>query len=585
MQDTGSSHRLAAILAADMVGYSRLMGEDERGTLARLKTHRIELIDPSIEKNNGRIIKTTGDGMLVEFASVLDAVQAAVEIQRRMGRRNADVPANRRIEFRVGINLGDIILEDGDIFGDGVNIAARLEAQSDPGGICISRGIRDQLGDKLDVGFEDLGPLELKNIMRPVHAYRVLLNVSAAGSGMPEESQADTELDKPVIVVLPLLNMSGDAEQEFFADGLTEDILTELSRFRDLVVISRTSSFAFKGRNVSVQSVASELGAKYALEGSVRKAGNRVRITVQLIDAEADKHIWAEKYDRELEDIFAIQDEVTSSIVATLSSRMEAVTQERAKRKRPESMAAYECLLTGKRLHHSSNREANEQALSYLNRAIALDPNYAHAHAWRACVLGQGWVHGWCENEEETWNEVLGELEVARSLDDEDSDVHRILAATNLLRNDFDRSLYHQNKALTLNPNDDLIVVQHGELLSWTGQPDEGAKWVRKAMRINPYFPERFWNHLGRAQFIGHHYEDAVNSFRKLTVPDFTHHAFMAAGYAYLGDRVAAKGHAEEVLRLNPDFTISGYMESLHYKHESDAEHHREGLRKAGLPS
>ncbi len=577
-----NTQKLAAILAADMVGYSRLMGEDEKGTLARLKTHRLELIDPALEKNNGRIIKTTGDGMLVEFTTVVDAVQAAVEIQRRMAKRNSDVPANRRIEFRIGINLGDIIFEDGDIFGDGVNIAARLEAQSDAGGICISRSVHDQLGNKLDVAFEDMGSLDLKNIGRPIQAFRVLINSS--GSSPSEQMTAEQEADKPSIVVLPLLNMSGDPEQEFFTDGLTEDILTELSRFRDLIVISRTSSFAYKGKNVSVQTVAQELGVRYALEGSVRKAGNRVRITVQLVDAIADKHIWAEKYDRDYEDIFAIQDEVTSAIVATLPSRMEAATQERAQRKRPENLAAYECLLTGKRLHHRSNRESNKQALEMLGRAIALDPNYAHAHAWRACVLGQGWAQNWYEDSDATMLEIQSELEKARALDDEDSDVHRILAAANLIQNEFDKAVYHQNRAVSLNPNDDLIVVQMGEMLSWTGQPDEGVKWIKKAMRLNPYFPERFWNHLGRAQFIGHHYEDSLNSFRQLSTPDHTHHAFMAANYAYLGDMVAAKGYANEVMRLNPDFTITSYMDTLHYKHDADADHHREALVKAGLP-
>ena len=581
MDAIGNTHKLAAILAADMVGYSRMMSEDERGTLARLKTHRIELIDPTIEKNSGRIIKTTGDGMLVEFATVVDAVQAAVEIQRRMAKRNSDVPANGRIEFRIGINLGDIIFDDGDIFGDGVNIAARLETQSDAGGICISRSVHDQLSNKLDVDFEDMGALDLKNIGRPIQAFKVLINSSktSATTIVP-----DQEAEKPVIVVLPLLNMSGDPEQEFFTDGLTEDILTELSRFRDLIVISRTSSFAYKGKKVSVQTVAQELGARYALEGSVRKAGNRVRITVQLIDAVADKHIWAEKYDRDYEDIFAIQDEVTSAIVATLPSRMEAASQERAQRKRPENLAAYECLLTGKRLHHRSSRESNEEALAMLERAITLDPNYAHAHAWRACVLGQGWAQGWYEDGDATIEEIKAELDRARALDDDDSDVHRVSAAANLIQNEFDKAVYHQNRAVSLNPNDDLIVVQMGEILSWTGQPDEGVKWIKKAMRLNPYFPQRFWNHLGRAQFIGHHYEESLNSFRQLSEPDFTHHAFMAANYAYLGDKVAAKGYADEVLRLNPEFTISSYMETQHYKHDSDADHHREALRKAGLP-
>ena len=294
MRETAPARRLAAILAADMVGYSRLMELDEVGTLARIKTHRLELIDPAIAKNRGRLVKTTGDGLLVAFESVVDAVHCAVEIQRRMARRNGDVAADRRIEFRIGINLGDIIVEDGDVFGDGVNIAARLEAIAETGGICVSGAVRDQVGNRLDVGFDDLGEQTVKNIRRPVRAYRVTLE----GGERADPATPSRTPEKPSIVVLPLVNMSGDVEQEFFADGLTEDIITGLSRFRELFVISRTSSFAHKGRAVAVQDVARDLAVQYVLEGSVRRAGRRLRITVQLIDAEADRHVWAERYDR-----------------------------------------------------------------------------------------------------------------------------------------------------------------------------------------------------------------------------------------------------------------------------------------------
>ncbi|MEE8532954.1 MAG: adenylate/guanylate cyclase domain-containing protein, partial [Alphaproteobacteria bacterium] len=323
-----------------MVGYSRLMEIDETGTLARLKTHRLELIDPAIAKNEGRIIKTTGDGMLVEFRSVVDAVQCAVEIQRRMARRNADVPPDRRIEFRIGINLGDIIVEEDDIFGDGVNVAARLQALSQPGGILVSGAVSDQVGDKVDVEFEDLGEQSVKNISRPIHVFNVIVKERDAGAPKPLTwTAAEASVSgKPSIAVLPLANMSGDSEQEFFADGLTEDVITELSRFRDLFVISRNSAFVYKGKAAKVQDVARDLGVQYVVEGSVRKAGNRVRVTVQLIDAESDRHVWAERYDRDLEDVFAVQDEVTAAIVATLPGRIDAATHERAERKLPENM-------------------------------------------------------------------------------------------------------------------------------------------------------------------------------------------------------------------------------------------------------
>ncbi|MBI3709705.1 MAG: adenylate/guanylate cyclase domain-containing protein [Proteobacteria bacterium] len=585
MEQENVIRRLAAILAADMVGYSRLMEIDEAGTLARLKTHRLELIDPTIAKTTGRIIKTTGDGMLVEFQSVVDAVHCAVEIQRRMARRNADVAADRRIEFRIGINLGDIIVEENDIFGEGVNLAARLQQLSEVGGIYVSRAVRDQVGDRLDVAFEDLGEQNVKNIARPLHVFRVRLEKDATPAAEPvDKTAAGSKSDKPTVAVLPFVNMSGDPEQEFFVDGMTEDIITELSRFRELFVISRNSTFTYKGKAVSVRDTAKALGAQYVVEGSARKAGNRVRVTVQLIDAETDRHLWAERYDRQLEDVFAIQDEVTSAIVAILPGRVEAASHDRAKRKTPDNMAAYEYVLAGKVLHHRSAKADNAEAIRMLDRAIALDPKYAHAHAWRACTLGQSWVYGWSEDRAATWNEVGEELKTALALDDNDSDVHRILAAVILARDEHDKAMYHQERALSLNPNNDLIVVQQGEMLTWLGRPEEGIEWVKKAMRLNPYHPERFWNHLGRAYYLARRYAEAVDAFKHISRPDQAHHAFLAAAYAQMEDDAAAKLHAHEVLQRDPKWTVKSYLATLHYKLDSDRQHHSEGLLKAGLP-
>jgi adenylate cyclase len=588
MTKLGPERRLAAVFAADMVGYSRLMEVDETGTLARLKTHRIELIDPAIAKNRGRIIKTTGDGLLVEFQSVVDAVVCAAEIQGRMARRNADVPPGRWIQFRIGINLGDVIVDDDDIFGDGVNIAARLETLAEPGGICVSAAVCDQVGGRLeDVAFEDLGEQQVKNIARPIRVFRVRLeqNIGATPEQAKEPVAPATLAKKPSIAVLPLVNMSGDAEQEFFADGLTEDIITELSRFHDLLVISRNSAFVYKGKAVKVQDVAREFGVDYVLEGSVRKAGGRIRVTVQLIDAETDRHIWAERYDRELEDIFVIQDEITRAIVATLQGRVEAATHDRAKRKPTDNMIAYECVLAAKVLHHRSTRTDNEQAQHLLDRALALDPNYAHAHAWKACVLGQTWVYDWCTDRDATFRQVGAELEVSLALDDNDSDVHRILAAVNLNRDNHDKAAYHQERALALNPNYDLVVVQQGELLTWLGRPEEGIDWIRKAMRLNPYHPERFWSHLGRACYCAEKYAEAVEAFSRLTRPDHTHHAFLAATFAQMGNSVAAAAHAAEVIKREPQFSVAAYLGTQHYKHEFDRKRHEAGLLKAGLPA
>jgi adenylate cyclase len=580
--------RLAAVLAADVVGYSRLMEVDEAGTLARLKTVRLELIDPAIAKCKGRLIKTTGDGMLVEFQSVTEALSCAVDFQRRMARRNRDMPASRTISYRIGINLGDVIVEEDDIFGDGVNVAARLESMAEPGGICISAAVRDQVGDRIDVGYKDLGEQQLKNISRPVRAFNVLLEAQASNAiNIDAHAQASPPAAsprKPSIAILPFVNMSGDPEQEFFADGLTEDIITELSRFRELLVISRNAVFVHKGKPVKAQAIAREFGVDYVVEGSVRKAADRVRVTVQLIDGETEAHVWAERYDRKLEDIFAIQDEVTSAVAATLFGRVEAARQDRVQRKRTENMAAYECVLTGKVLHHRSNREANTEALRLLDRAIELDPSYAHAHAWKGCVIGQAWTHGWCEDTEGALQSVRSALQTALALDDNDPDVHRILAALNVNFNDHDKAAYHQDRALNLNPNSDLIVVQQGEFLTWLGRPEEGIEWIRRAIRLNPYHPQRFWSHLGRAQYTARLYADAIASYSKLTAPDYTHHAFLAAASARLGNRTAAAAHAGETLARLPGFTIGKFLKIQHYRHPADSEHLREGLAKAGLP-
>ncbi|TIR27129.1 MAG: adenylate/guanylate cyclase domain-containing protein [Mesorhizobium sp.] len=570
--------RLAAILAADMAGYSRLMEADEPGTLARLRTHRIELVDPAIAKNKGRIIKTTGDGMLVEFQSVTDAVKCAVEIQQRMKRRNSDVPQERRIEFRIGINLGDIIFEDEDIFGDGVNIASRIEQLADVGGICVTAAVATQIADRLEIAMEDLGEKTLKNISRPVRLYRIGLD-----SPVLPEVEAKRSISKPSIVVLPFNNMSGDPEQEFFADGLTEDIITELSRHHELFVISRNSSFVYKNRAVNVREVAEKLDVQYLVEGSVRKIGDRVRVTVQLIDTANDAHIWADKYDRKLDDIFAIQDEVTAAIAATLPGRVEAAQRDQLARAKPANMAAYECVLAAKVLHHRSTIADNERAQTLIGRAVALDPDYAHAHAWRACILGQAWVYNWCKDRDAVWNEIMAALDRALALDDNDADVHRILAAVNVNNNELTTARYHQERALALNPNYDLVVVQQGELLTWLGRPEEGIEWIRKAMQLNPHHPERFWSHLGKAHFAARQYGEAIEAFMHLSTMDSVQHAFAAACYGWLGDEIAAAAHLGKIRTLDPQFDLDSFIATLHYAQESDVQHVREGLLKAGI--
>jgi adenylate cyclase len=573
--------RLAAVLAADMAGYSRLMELDERGTLARLLTHRSELIDPGITKNRGRIIKTTGDGMLVEFQSVADAVRCALEIQERMKRRNSDVPEDRRIQFRIGINLGDIIFEDGDIFGDGVNVASRIEQLADIGGICVTQAVYEQVADRVEAAFEELGEKMLKNLSRPVRVWRVHLESPRQATG--GETTAGRTAVKPSVAVLPFANMSGDPEQEFFVDGLTEDIITELARHHELFVISRNSTFVYKGRAVNLREVAEKLGAQYIVEGSVRKSGDRLRVTVQLIDTATDAHIWAERYDRKIDDIFALQDEVTAAIVATLPGRVEAAQRDLIARKPPSSLAAYECVLAAKVLHHRSRREDNIEAQRLISRAVALDPDYAHAHAWRGCILGQAWIWGWCEDKNATYAEMVSELERALSLDDNDGDVHRILAAVSVNENDLVKARYHQERALALNPSYDLVVVQQGEILTWLGLAEEGVEWIRRAMKLNPHHPERFWSHLGRAHFTARQYPEALEAYMHLSKMEVVQHAFVAACHAWLGDQTAAGAHLSRIRAIDPVFNLEKFLSTLHYARDEDRAHMREGLVRAGI--
>jgi adenylate cyclase len=581
--------RLAAILVADVSGYSRLMACDESGTVSALDAAR-EVFARHIAAQTGRVIDMAGDSVLALFETAAGAVHAALAVQQEIAERSAGMAEDCRMRFRIGIHVGDVIEKsDGTIYGDGVNIAARLESTADPGGVSVSDVVECAVRHRVPARFEDLGEKALKNLAKPVRVFRMLPTLAsqqpiavpaAATSAVAHEPAAA----RPAIAVLPFDNMSGDAEQEFFADGITEDIITELSRFRDLFVISRNSSFVYKGQRVQVQRVARELGVHYVVEGSVRKAGSRVRISVQLIDAASDRHVWAERYDRDLSDIFAIQDEVTQAIVATLPGRVEAASHERAARKTTDNMIAYECVLTGKRLHHRSNRADNERALQLLDRAIALDPNYGHAHAWKACVLGQRWGYNWGDRQAlET--QIVAALETALALDDNDSDVHRILAAVNLVQDQHEQCLYHQQRALSLNPNDDLVVVQQGEILAWHGQGDAGADWIGKAMRLNPYHPERFWAHLGRAHFVARRYDAALAAASHVRTPDARLEVFLACNEARLGRAEAAHARVQRLMAAVPPFDPAEYLASLHYRHAVDREHHLESLHLAGLPA
>jgi adenylate cyclase len=580
--------RLAAILAADVAGYSRMMGADEIGTLAALKAHRRELIDPKIAEHNGRIVKTTGDGMLVEFASVVEAVRCAVEVNEAMAKRNADVPEEKRIEFRVGINVGDIIIDEGDIHGDGVNIAARLEGIAQPGSIFLSKAARDQVRDKLDMAIEDMGEQRLKNIARPVHVYR--LGAGFIRSKVTEKRPALALPDKPSIAVLPFQNMSGDPEQEYFADGMVEEIITALSRFRQLFVIARNSSFTYKGRAADVKQVGRELGVRYVLEGSVRKASARVRITGQLIDASTGANLWADRFDGGLEDIFELQDRVTASVVGAIAPKLEQVEIERAQRKPTDSLDAYDCFLRGIATFHQYV-ERQQAALRLFYRATELDPNYASAYAMAAFCYTVRKQFGW---RTDPARESAEAVRLARRAMDLAKDDAQALALSGLVLahsgRDLDSGVALIDRALTLNPNLATAWYFRSWPKIWLGEPEAAIESIERAMRLSPLdaFRARMQNGMAHAHFFAGRYEEASSwaamALREL--PDF-HDALRisAASNALAGRLKEAREATERLRQLDPDLRISklGELQGP-YRHSGDVALYENALRKSGLP-
>jgi adenylate cyclase len=576
--------RLAAILAADVVGYARLIRVDEEGTIAALKTLRADLIDPKLGEHNGRIVKLMGDGMLAEFPSVVDAVRAAVETQQAVDEHNSDLPKDKWIEFRVGINLGDVVIDGDDIHGDGVNVAARLEGLAEPGGICISGKVYEEVRDRVDMPFEDRGEQEVKNINRPVRVWQWRPDRGAvAGDTVPHE-EPRTLPDKPSIAVLPFDNMSGDPEQEFFSDGITEDLITAISRYRSLFVIARNTSFIYKGKSVDIKQVGNELGVRYVLEGSVRKVGNKVRITAQLVDATTGNHIWAERYDHDLDDIFQVQDTVTQNIAAALLGHLEAAVLEQARRKPPENLAAYEHVLRGRDYHHRVTKDDNATALRFMELAVDTDPEYSEAYTWRACVRGQALMRGYEDWTDDFINLTLSDSLRALELDENDAEAHRITCRLRMLVKQFDQAEFHLQRALTLNPNDPRVILQKGINLTWYGETGEAIPWIQEAIRRDPYHEDIYSFELGCTLFVAGRYNDAMAAFKKTGNPNIQHNSYMAACAAQLGDIEAADIYAAEVLKAKKDFSIDEYLISLPYKNSSDLDRHREALVKTMLP-
>jgi TolB-like protein len=576
--------RLTAILAADVAGYSRLMGQDEEGTLAQLSAHRQALIDPKIAEHRGRIVKTTGDGILVEFASVVDALRCAVEVQRGMAERNVEVPQGKRIEFRVGIHQGDVIIEGGDIFGDGVNVAARLEGLAEPGGICVSGRVQEDARGKLEITFEDIGDQQLKNIERPVRVYRM------RASGAPSSPPALPLPDKPSIAVLPFQNMSGDPEQEYFGDGMVEEITTALSRFKQLFVIARNSSFAYKGRAVDVKQVGRELGVRYVLEGSVRKAANRVRITGQLVDALTGAHLWADRYDGGLEDIFDLQDQVTASVVAAIAPKVEQAEIERAQRKPTESLVAYDYYLRGIAIVNQMTREASSEAMRLFYKAIELDRDFALAHGMAAWCFVWRKINGWTTDRAQEIAETRRLAERAAELGRDDAVALPFAGwALAYVVGDLKAGVVLIDRALVLNPNLAAAWTASGWARAFLGKTDTAIEHLARAMRINPLDPLIFSMQgvTAFAHLLAGRYEEACYWAEKAVQeqPNFLAALRMVAvSYAFTERLEEAREAIARARQLDPDLRISNLKDRLGPFRPEDLAKYVEGLRKAGLP-
>jgi adenylate cyclase len=588
-EESRTARRLAAILAADVASYSRLMGADEEGTLAALKGHRRELIDPLVAQHQGRVVKTTGDGLLIEFASIVDAVRCAVVMQQGMEDRNANVNESQRIRFRVGINVGDVIVEDDDIFGDGVNVAARLEALAQPGEICVSATVREHVGEKLPIGFVDLGEHSVKNIARPVHVYRIETRVEPKDAVQGEPAHAMLALpDRPSIAVLPFTNMGGDVEQDYFADGIVEDIITGLARIKWLFVIARNSSFAYKGRSVDVKQAGRELGVRYILEGSVRKASSRVRVSGQLVEADTGRHVWADRYDRTLDDVFALQDELTMSVVAAVEPSVRQAEIERVKRKRPDSFDAYDLVLRAIPDVYPAMPEGAAKALPLLERALSMEPDYALAHGFASWAHEIVFARGGGREENRLGTIRHAHAAIAHGRDDA---VALSLGGFGLGMVAHDRQAARQafEAALALSPSCALTYMFGGVVMVLAGNPDRGIEWGERALRLSPFDPMSYvpWFSITLGHFQRGEYEAAAEAAQKVFQANpywSSAHLLLAATHAKLGRHDAANSATARVLELEPDFTISGWCAAFDV-HPSLAEPFSEALIAAGLPA
>jgi adenylate cyclase len=579
--------RLVAILAADAAGYSSLMEIDEERTRAAFGACRSTIAE-IVATHHGRIFGCAGDSMMAEFASPVEAVRAAVDIQNDLAKRPLVLPESRQMQFRIGINLGDVVDDQGELFGDGINVAARLQALADPGGILISASVREHMVGRLRLTFDDLGAHEVKNIATPVHVFRVQVDASsvAVPFAMP------LPCVKPSIAVLPFTNMSRDTSEDYFADSITENIITNLSRFRDLAVIARHSTFAYKGKRVTIREVSRALGVRYILEGSVQMSGSRVRIVAQLIDGDSSEHLWTERYDRPAENVFAVQDEVTETIVGTLATgyggRLRKAWRGRAIGAGQRQFQAFDYFLRGIEHEDRFTKEDNRRARQYFGKAARLDPHYAKAIAKLAWSHTFDALFGWSSDSDKSWAKALKFATMSVKRDDDEAWGHWALGGYYLFRGQLDLAYSEYRRAIDLNPNDADILADFAYCLSYSGQPDKSLEMVKRAMRLNPHYPEWYAEALGHAQYESRKYKHAAATLTNLrTIDTVLVHLYAAASYAALGHVEAAQTSIRRALAIDPQANLERWTrsEKTPYKSAKDLERFRYHLRKAGLPN
>lgn len=585
MAEERVQRRLAAVLAADVVGYSRMIHEDEAGTRSRFNAHLHELIEPTVSSRDGRIVKTTGDGILVEFTSVVDAVDCAIEIQNGVSARNSGEVKDQQIQFRIGVNLGDVIIEGEDIHGDGVNIAARLEGLAEPGGVCVSGIVHESVRNHLKAAFIDLGEQAIKNIPEPVRVYAVKIDPSDNGTDPFGSSEAIFRL--PSIAVLPFENMSGDPSQEYFSDGITEDLITALSRIRQLRVIARNSTFAYKGQSPDIRKVSKELAAQYVIEGSVRKAGDRIRLTAQLIDGVTGNHLWAERYDRDLSDVFAVQDELTETLIGAISERVGRIERERSRRKPPENLDAWDLYQRGTWYMNRRTKEDNEVARALFERATKLDPEFAPAHAGFAQACCYDVLFGFAPGDHEV---ALQAARTAVNLDSEDATAHVALGIVHYVGRDHEAALPEFERAIELNPSFAYAHYYKGNILLQTGQAAEGLPFLHNAIRLSPNddLAGPYYARIAFAHFCLRDHESAIDWARKAirspTGTQWPVRTFLVSALAHLGRNDEAQVALQELQNFSAGITTGFVEEHIITKDPDYRDHLIEGLRKAGLP-